>query len=480
MKRQPLRALYPALRVVEVAVAVALFALPLATRDMRTLVGAVLGSAIGAAGSFVALVSVDTWGTLANGLALAARVALLVAPAVPFARRVPRRRLAWLLPWSLVLVVLLPVSMFAASTLAGWITLCVVSVVSTWAVRFAPLRWLVAAPLIALVASPPVLHHHPDVSNALVPADGRDARCAEADGRALTPPAVGSSHYSYYAVTRVTKDLFLLTGEGNESSWWLTRSVDGALHLGPRSEASGNLWKGCALANGVWFTKVDSFIRVTPPGPNGEPPESVTVLETTGPTAGRDFDFVGVGCDPERGRAWFGEVSQQGVWEVQGDSAPVRFEVGGYILLPALLPDGRLVVGSTSHFRLVDADGRGVVSSVPSALASNGLDVCAGDGSIAVSDLAGRVRVFRPDAEGSYRFEWGRNLTAPRRVAFSPDCEQLAVTSGDDHTVWVLDTASHEVRCTYHVGPALRDVTYLDERSFVVTDVCGVVELRCE
>ena len=65
-------------------------------------------------------------------------------------------------------------------------------------------------------------------------------------------------------------------------------------------------------------------------------------------------------------------------------------------------------------------------------------------------------------------------MYAPRRVAFSRDCSRLAVTSGDDRHVYIIDRATRQVIETHTAGPALREVAATGPREFSVTDICGV------
>ena len=67
-----------------------------------------------------------------------------------------------------------------------------------------------------------------------------------------------------------------------------------------------------------------------------------------------------------------------------------------------------------------------------------------------------------------------RSPSAPRRVAFSPDCAFLTLSSADDTTVEVLRRSDLSVVRRYALGPGLRDATYLDARRVGVVDACTV------
>jgi hypothetical protein len=108
------------------------------------------------------------------------------------------------------------------------------------------------------------------------------------------------------------------------------------------------------------------------------------------------------------------------------------------------------------------------------ALGAGGLDVCQVDGAALVADYAGRLRLFKIGPTGKYELEQGVSLSSPRRVAFSPDCAWIAVTSGDDETAYVLRRGDLSVWRTFRLGPGLRDVVYTGPREVAIVDACSV------
>ena len=119
-----------------------------------------------------------------------------------------------------------------------------------------------------------------------------------------------------------------------------------------------------------------------------------------------------------------------------------------------------------------------VVQRTPAAIASSSLALCQADGTAAVPDLAGRLRVFRMNADGGYDFDWGLSLFAPRAAAFSPDCAFIGVTSADDRHVWIVERASRRVVETFELGPAIRGAAFIGPRALAVADACTVSVLR--
>jgi DNA-binding beta-propeller fold protein YncE len=150
------------------------------------------------------------------------------------------------------------------------------------------------------------------------------------------------------------------------------------------------------------------------------------------------------------------------------------YQLGGVLLIPEWRFDGRLVLVDSSALMVFDPAQRRVVERMPARLGGHGFDVCPATGSAAVADLSGRLRVFNLDAAGHYQFGWGVSVFAPRRVAYSFDCSRIAVTSADDHRVFLIDTATHRVTDVFHAGPALRDVAPIGPREMAVSDVCSI------
>ena len=53
-----------------------------------------------------------------------------------------------------------------------------------------------------------------------------------------------------------------------------------------------------------------------------------------------------------------------------------------------------------------------------------------------------------------------------------------AVTSADDHRVYIVDAASRSVIDVFTAGPALREVAATGPRQFSVSDVCSITTFR--
>jgi DNA-binding beta-propeller fold protein YncE len=119
-----------------------------------------------------------------------------------------------------------------------------------------------------------------------------------------------------------------------------------------------------------------------------------------------------------------------------------------------------------------------VIEHVPARFGGHGFALCPSSGAAAVADLFGRLRVFELDAAGHYQFAWGVSLFAPRRVAYSRDCTRIAVTSADDHRVFIIDATTHRVVDVLKLGPALREVASTGPREFSMSDVCSMTTYR--
>jgi hypothetical protein len=193
----------------------------------------------------------------------------------------------------------------------------------------------------------------------------------------------------------------------------------------------------------------------------------------------REFDFGETACDPLRNRLYVAEATRGGIWEVTPDTSALRrHQIGGRIMLPMRRFDGKIMVSSSNELREWEPE-RGVVARVPTALVGSGFDLCRVDGALASANVVGRLRIFELDREQRYRFAWDLSTYAPRRVAFSPDCSRLAVASGDDRHVYIIDRTSRQVVGTNMAGPALRDVMATGPREFSITDICGVTSYAC-
>jgi hypothetical protein len=323
----------------------------------------------------------------------------------------------------------------------------------------------------------PLLSHSPLGDSIFTPAR-LGPICAANDGTRPLGFADALTAPRYFGVTRLDDELALLTGE--RGSFWLRRDAGtGRFAFAERSAVSGNFWEGCAQEQSVWLTKRGQVVRVTrlPDGstPAEEPTEVITRFDSPPQVDGAvELDFVDAICDPAAGVVYASELIRGGLRVlVLADGAwGRRRQLGGINLQLVRRADGMLVGIDTARLFVYDPRRDQVVESHAAGIAAMGLDVCPRDGTAAIADMAGRLRVFARGASGRYTFERGRLLAAPRRVAFSPDCALIATTSGDDHTVTILRRADLRVLRRFRVGPALRDLAFVDERELAVADAC--------
>lgn len=469
---------------IEIGLGVALIAL-IATVG-RTLVGGCLTALLGAAISLVSLLRVDSAAT-AWSMALAlGRIGLAVLPSVVLIRSVPLRRKMWLVPLlGTLAIVSLPVSLTACPTVDRWLLLAFLSAVATWLIRVRFLRWAVVLPYVVLfevVPSHGLLDFADVGTRDPVYREQLLSECARNDG--IRPVNLSADHLMpYHGINMIGDDLVFLAGEGPNDggmrgksggrrvgSWWLRRT-DAGLEIELPSAATGNLWRGCLIDDTIWMVRSGRIVGVKRlPAGGGRHEEAFWI-----PVPSSDMDLLEAACDTAGHRIYVTEFFEGGLWEVALDgSEPRRHQIGGVLLIPEWRFDGRLVLVDSSSLMVFDPHEDRVVERVPARLGGHGFDVCAANGSAAVADLSGRLRIFELDDASHYQFAWGVSVFAPRRVAFSPDCSHIAVTSADDHRVYIVDAAARRVTDVFHAGPALRDVAATGPREFSVSDVCSI------
>jgi len=253
----------------------------------------------------------------------------------------------------------------------------------------------------------------------------------------------------------------------------MRRQPDGGFALESPSAARGNLWQGCVAGRAVHFVKNRHFFRVERLPEGSSPPERFTDLPAPDPPGVVELDLAEPVCDPAHERLFATEVNSGGIREISlRDGTQRRTEVGGFNLQYMRRSDGMLVGIDTARLVVFDPDARRVLERHAAGLGVMGIDVCLADDAVAITDMAGRVRVFERAPSGEYRFHAGVSLSAPRRIAFSPDCRMIGVTSADDHTVWSLRRADLTVARRYQVGPGLRDISFVGPRQMAVADAC--------
>lgn len=448
--------------IVEIAIALSLAILLIRNRGLVGLIAALAAATGRGVSSSIMLLGADPAGVLATSAAAIARTALVFGPFAYLARTWPRRRLAWLPLGMIPLFALLGISFAAISTPAMWVILAAASAAGFAAARRPRLGWVVIAPMI--VCLEPALSHSP-LSDRYWTTDRLAPRCAANDGArplGFTPEMAVSR---YYSVTPVDDDLAIAVGDRRSS--WLARRPDGGFALDKPARVRGNLWQGCVMGGAVYFTKNHHLFRVD------RLSDRFTDVALPDPPGVAELDLAEPACDPDHDRVFVTEVNSGGIRAISlRDGSRRRFEVGGFNLQYMRRRDGMLVGIDTARLVVFDPEAGRIVEQHPAGLGVMGIDVCLRDDAVAITDMAGRVRVFERAPSGEYRFRAGASVFAPRRIAFSPDCRMIGVTSADDHTVVSLRRADLSVARRYRVGPGLRDITFTGPRQMAVADAC--------
>jgi hypothetical protein len=443
-----------------------------------------------AATALVPLLRIDAAATawsLALGLG---RIGLATFPSVILIRSAPAHRRIWLVPFVAMLVLVSsPFSLAACATLDRWLLLAFLSSATAALTRFRFVRWTVVLPFVVLWE---IVPRHGLLAFADVgtrEAAYRERLLAECGRRGGSRPQnlTADLLMPYHGINSLGDDLVLLTAEGSNDggmrgrsgerrvgSWWLRRQ-DGGFQFELPSEATGNLWRGCVLDETIWMARANRIVGVKRLPEDGPLHEETYDLRLPS----RDIDFGETACDADRGCIYVTEGTGGGMWEVPLDGRGVRrFALGGISLLPKRRFDGRLVVVNTASLIVFDPDEGRLLERVPAGFVNLGFDVCDTDGTVAIPDMMGRLRVFEMDGEGHYRFAWGVSLFAPRRVAYSRDCARIAVTSADDRRVFLVDASARRVVDVFRAGGALREVASTGPREFSVADVCSMTTYR--
>lgn len=444
-----------------------------------------------AVSAFFPLLLDDALATI-NTLVLSfARIALAIAPSIVLLRSLPRRRWLWVIPPLAVIVVIsTPLSLTACATADRWILLLFLSVVAALLVRVPYLR--IAAILPFFVLWEVVPRHGLLMFSDIGTGDAGYRQELFADctsRRGERPQNLTPDHLMpYHGINPVGGGFVFLGGEGPNDggmrgrsggrrvgSWWLRRTEEGLYRFEQPSSATGNLWRGCVVDGILWMPRARLLVGTRVPLPGRPPGDEVFHLDIPS----EDMDFLDATCDPERGLVYVTEYLEEGVWEVDPRTGRTRrFHVGGGMLMPRWRSDGRLLITNSGWLSVIDPVEFRVVERRAVALASLSSGVCDRDGSIAITDLTGRIRIFEIDDDGNYRFSWGISLFAPRRASFSEDCSRIAVTSADDRRLFIVDAVERRVVDTVDVGPALREVIATGPREFSASDVCSMTTYR--
>lgn len=457
------------LRGVEVAIAAAFPVLALASEGPRAVLRGGVVALWSALAAWPRLFAADPGPTALVTASVLAKLALLFGPAIAALVTAPRHRLAWAPALSVFALFAMPLSHPAVCTVATWTLLAIAGAAASIAVRRKRLRALALLPL--FVVFEPALSHTP-LADLVWPAARLAGRCEQNDGERPEGYSPDRARPRYYAVTPYRGEL-LLTGD--RGSGWLVPRGDSRYAFGPPSVVHGNFWQGCSFGDALWLTKRSVFVRIERPGPDGAP-ERVTRIGVPELLGGRiELDLTDPICSRVTRTVFVGQLVRGDILELEPATGELRSHpAGGFNLQLFERGDGLIAGIDSADLFVFDPGERRVVDRVPAGLTAIGLGVCARDGTAAVADMAGRLRVFELDERGRYRFARGVLLPAPRRVDFSPDCRLLAVGSGDDETVRVLDSETLRVERTYRLGPGLRDLTFLDDRRLAVVDACTV------
>jgi hypothetical protein len=325
-----------------------------------------------------------------------------------------------------------------------------------------------------LVALEPLLGHGP-LSDDVWSPSRLAARCAANDGVRPLDLTPGVEQARYYAVTPATAEHLLLTGE--RRSFWVHREPDGAMRLGLAVGMTANLWQGCVRDGRVWLTaRGIGVCEAAVPSGGGPAPQPVCHPAPGSPDLGLELDYVDALCPADRPTVYASQLLRGGYLELDPSTDTTTWHpvVPGLNLQMVMRRDGRIVAITTGKLVLFDPASDAVLEEHPAGAVAMGVDVCAIDDAVAVTDFTGRVRLFERGEGERYRLRAGAFLPAPRRVAFSPGCERLIVTSGDDRRAFLLRRSDLEVVRTYRLGPGLRDVVFVDERHAAVADACTV------
>lgn len=426
--------------------------------------------------SAMRLLPVDPLGVLVTGGLTLLKVALLLAPVIRLWWRVRRRHFVWMPLNAMLLVLAFPLLYPAISTLFMWFLLAAASALAWWCVGRRHPAFRIALILPLLVTLRPLFLHAP-LTHLVWSRRALAKRCQENDG--VRPegfhPSMARSRY--FSVMRYSKDLLFLSGE-QSSSWWLRR-VEGTdrYRFEKRSALKGNLWEGCLWGDSIWFTARGRIVRMTRL-PDGQPHHE-QLEEFRIPTHG-ELDFVDPICDIDGGRILASELlgGRLHTLRLRDRHVSSSHLLNGINVQLVRRRDGQVVGIDMSRLFVYDPRRERITETHAAGILVMGVDVCAVDDAVVLADMAGRVRLFERGAGGRYRYLRGTFAQAPRRVAFSPDCTHIGVTSGDDRTVLLLRRRDLALVKRYRVGPGLRDITFIDSQQMAVADACTVTFLH--
>jgi len=419
----------------------------------------------------LSLIRVDSTATILISVLTLLKVALVLAPLSVLWLRIYKHHWFWLFLNVFVVVLSLPLLFAALSSPWMWFFFIISSLVGLWSTQspHSILRTAVILPFIVLLE--PFSSHSP-LGDILWTAERLEARCSGNDGNRPLGFKADLAQTRYFSVTKLNPNTILLTGE-KQSSWWLRRDENEKyFRLEKKSKVSGNLWEGCLLNSTLWFTHLGRITSVERLSDSAESHEIVTQYKTN---AGRELDFVDAICDTDQNRILVSELTQGRFHSLSLENKEITAQkVFPGIHTQLVQRDDGMIVGiDTARLFLFDPQQDVVTASYSAGIVAMGVDVCKDDDAVIISDMAGRLRLFETDSNGTYHFSGGTYLIAPRRVAFSPDCTSIAVTSTDDSTLWLVNRKGLVLQKRYQIGPGLRDVTFISNTEIVAADACS-------
>lgn len=452
-------------RIVEVILALAAAALVLSAAGLRALWLTEVRTIVEGFGSALRLLPSDPATFVSTVLAIV-RASALLGPTLAVLLRAPRHRLAWLPLLLLFFPFVFGLSVPALSSWSMWALFVFTLVPATWAVlrkRAAP---FVLLPWVACFE--PMLGHAPP-SDLAWPPERLWTHCAGNDGTRPSDLSADVLSTRYFSVTSVSPELQLLAGERN--SFWVHHVPGGAGTLGPAlPKLQGNFWEGCQRDGVVWLAKRGFLCRADA--------QDASCRDAMGPdTAGLELDYVDVHCPPQTSKVWVSQLLRGGVLEVDTENWSQAFHPvipGLNLQLTRPRADGKLVGITATKLVVIDPVTWKVEHEQAAGLVAMGVDLCAGSGVVVVTDFTGRVREFEPEPGGGYRLSAATFLPAPRRVAVSADCSRVLVTSGDDRHAFLLRREGLTEERVFKLGPGLRDVAFIDERTAAAADACTI------
>ncbi len=457
---------------IEVAAALIITAWLLSNAGLRALLAGCLRAIADGAWSTAALLGRDG-GTVVVALGALARVLVLFGLPARAIARSPRRRLAWIPLLIVTGVGALGLSIPALSGLVTWGLFCACAALGF--VASSKRAWRIFALAPWLVAMEPLLGHSPLSDNVWTPKRLEDRCWSSNDGvhpLDLRPDFMVSR---YFGVTMARPDLFLVTGE--RRSFWARRDAQNRVTLGPPLALKGNFWQGCMRDGAAWVTKREHVCKIPLPSSEHEAP-APSCTKVSGPRAiGVELDYVDILCPDDRPTVYVSQLLRGGFLEFDPASEQTRFHhvmPGGFNLQLVARSDGAVLGITTARFFVFDPKIDRVLEDHPAGAVAMGIDVCPHDDAVVISDFAGRVRLFSRGPEGRYTFTRAAFVSAPRRVAFSPRCDRILVTSGSDRDALVLRRSTLTVTRRFRLGPGLRDVVFLDDRWAAAADACAV------